>query len=308
MKHYYLFVLVIGLFACENGLSNSSPQSLNTPKLDKNRLFAGAAGQAGYSDGSPAAARFNNPSAFAADSAGNIYIADTGNNAIRRISQDPASKAWQVSTFIGPNTATPTHAYWLDAPKSIVIDAGNDKTNVADDTMYIADKGRILKLKGNLITVLNIQNLGAPFRLQLQHYKDAEMFATKAAHDKAHSRQKLIQELERKYGKKPFWGHSKIDKGAREWAEKDHRDFERAGSHDKKHKKYGDHSDLMFQDVSLWRVAVIQNGVVQAVETIAKTLPLNPPRGMALLQKDAIYMLDSNSHAIYRWAKGNSSP
>lgn len=296
MKHYYLFVLVIGLFACENGLSNSSPQSLNI--LDKNQLFAGAASQAGYIDGSLTAARFNNPNAFVADSAGNIYIADTGNNAIRRISQDPASKAWQVSTFIGPNTAT--HAYSLDAPKSIVIDA--------DDTMYIADKSRILKLKGNLITVLNIQNLGAPFRLQLQHYKDAEMFATKAAHDKAHSRQKLIQELERKYGKKPFWGHSKIDKGAREWAEKDHRDFERADSHDKTHKKYGDHTDLTFQDGSLWRIAVLRNGVVKAVETVPKTLPLNPPRGMALLQKDAIYMLDPNSHAIYRWAKDNSSP
>lgn len=42
-------------------------------------------GAAGFQDGNGANARFNNPKGIAADNAGNIYVADTGNSAVRRI-------------------------------------------------------------------------------------------------------------------------------------------------------------------------------------------------------------------------------
>ena len=42
-------------------------------------------GTAGFVNGNGATARFNNPKGIAADNAGNIYIADTGNSAVRRI-------------------------------------------------------------------------------------------------------------------------------------------------------------------------------------------------------------------------------
>ena len=45
----------------------------------------GAAGQAGSADGRGAAARFNCPAGIAFDGAGSVYVADTGNDLIRRI-------------------------------------------------------------------------------------------------------------------------------------------------------------------------------------------------------------------------------
>lgn len=44
-----------------------------------------AGGREGYADGAGAAAAFHTPSALALDAAGNLYVADTGNNAIRKI-------------------------------------------------------------------------------------------------------------------------------------------------------------------------------------------------------------------------------
>ena len=47
--------------------------------------LAGTAGVRGSADGSGAAAQFNNPQGIAADPAGNLYVADTFNHTIRKI-------------------------------------------------------------------------------------------------------------------------------------------------------------------------------------------------------------------------------
>ena len=47
--------------------------------------FAGSAGVAGSADGTGSAARFNGPDSVAVDAAGNVYVADTGNSTIRKI-------------------------------------------------------------------------------------------------------------------------------------------------------------------------------------------------------------------------------
>ena len=48
--------------------------------------LAGLAGKSGSSDGVGTSARFNLPTALTLDSSGNLYVADTGNNTIRRVS------------------------------------------------------------------------------------------------------------------------------------------------------------------------------------------------------------------------------
>lgn len=57
-------------------------------------VFAGAPEQAGYQDGAGPAAHFDSPTALSLDRSGNLYVADTGNHAIRKITPDGV-----VSTF-----------------------------------------------------------------------------------------------------------------------------------------------------------------------------------------------------------------
>jgi len=59
-------------------------------------VFAGATGQKGSADGSGMAARFNRPQGLTVDAKGNLYVADTDNNAIRKITSEG-----QVTTLIG---------------------------------------------------------------------------------------------------------------------------------------------------------------------------------------------------------------
>jgi streptogramin lyase len=58
--------------------------------------LAGSAGQQGSADGVGAAARFTNPFGVAADSAGNVYVADYNNGTIRKI-----TAAGVVTTLAG---------------------------------------------------------------------------------------------------------------------------------------------------------------------------------------------------------------
>ncbi len=62
--------------------------------------LAGAPGESGYADGSGAEVRFSGPNNVAVDKAGNVFVADYYNNAIRKI-----TPAGVVSTFAGAKDA-----------------------------------------------------------------------------------------------------------------------------------------------------------------------------------------------------------
>jgi hypothetical protein len=95
--------------------------------------FAGTAGTSGSADGTGAAARFNKPSGLALDTAGNLYVADTGNSTVRKVS--PAGVVTTLaglSAIAGLKDGTGVLA-WLNEPEGVTIDtAGN---------LYVADTG-----------------------------------------------------------------------------------------------------------------------------------------------------------------------
>jgi sugar lactone lactonase YvrE len=99
-------------------------------------VLAGA-GPTGYSDGTGAAAHFNHPFDVAVDAGGNVYVADAGNNRIRKITPLGA-----VTTFAGSDTASQADGMGssslFNAPHGITIDgAGN---------LYVAEIAKIRKI------------------------------------------------------------------------------------------------------------------------------------------------------------------
>lgn len=95
--------------------------------------LAGAAGAMGNADGVGAAARFNTPKGMAADAAGNVYVADTGNHTIRKIT--PAGAVTTVAGSAGVAGATDGAgaAARFNEPQGMVVDAAGN--------LYVADTG-----------------------------------------------------------------------------------------------------------------------------------------------------------------------
>ena len=99
--------------------------------------FAGTAGNPGSTDGSGAAARFNYPNGLAVDVNGDVYVADTLNHTVRRITSDGV-----VSTLVGQaghGTFTPGDLpATVNAPTSVAVMGGK---------VYIASRNAVLKVQ-----------------------------------------------------------------------------------------------------------------------------------------------------------------
>jgi hypothetical protein len=100
--------------------------------------LAGAPGRAGNTDGAGAAARFKQPGGLASDGAGNLYVADTNNDIIRKVVVATGEVTTLAGTGVGSGSAdgTGTAASFYE-PGAIAADgAGN---------LYVGDAGRLIR-------------------------------------------------------------------------------------------------------------------------------------------------------------------
>ena len=93
--------------------------------------FAGLAGRRGRADGTGSAARFNEPEGVAVDGSGNVYVADTGNNTIRKISPGGVVTTLAGSPGYGGSTDGTGGAARFSSPYDVAVDATG--------TVYVAD-------------------------------------------------------------------------------------------------------------------------------------------------------------------------
>lgn len=118
-------------------------------------------GIGGYADGSggpDGAAEFSNPTGVAVDTLGDVYVADTGNNRIRRI-----DASGSVTTLAGDGTkgfadgiGGPNGTAEFDEPSGVAVDTSGN--------VYVADteNNRIRRIdaSGNVTTVAGSGDVG----------------------------------------------------------------------------------------------------------------------------------------------------
>ncbi len=132
------------------GVSGSQTQWIVT-------TIAGAAGLPAYRDGAARGARFQNPVGIALGPAGNLFVADTGNNTIRQMIPPPSAvePTWRVSTIAGTAGMAGSAdgvgaAARFNAPMALAFDGAG--------SLYVADFGNS--------TVRKLRPVGPPGQIE----------------------------------------------------------------------------------------------------------------------------------------------
>jgi uncharacterized repeat protein (TIGR02543 family) len=132
---YYIWI------KAKNGVNTSgfSPVASGIPTEWLVSTLAGSGAQ-GYANGTGTAAQFSYPDGMAVDNEGNLYVADTDNHCIRKI-----TPGGQVTTLAGTGTAGYVNGTTsqFNHPNGVAVDSAGD--------VYVADTGnhRIRKIFSN---------------------------------------------------------------------------------------------------------------------------------------------------------------
>jgi len=111
--------------------------------------LAGLAGTYGSDDGTASAARFNTPTGVAADSAGNVFVADWRNSTIRKVTPGGVVTTLAGQALVSGSTDGTASAARFSYPHGVAVDsAGN--VYVADTDNYTIRK----VTPGGLVTTL----------------------------------------------------------------------------------------------------------------------------------------------------------
>ncbi|MDF9827608.1 autotransporter-associated beta strand protein [Ereboglobus sp. PH5-10] len=170
---------------------NSAIRKIDTTTGDITTI-AGQPGASGTANGLAPDARFNKPKGLVADAIGNLYIADTGNHAIRRL--DILSGIVTTSAGLAGTPGTDDgfgSAARLRQPADLAIDSATGEIYVADTgnhaiRLYL-DSPRLLKhpedisVEEGSAATFTVLAIGAP-NPDYQWYKDGAIIASATAY------------------------------------------------------------------------------------------------------------------------------
>jgi len=137
-----------GVYTSDNDLFVVDSENNAIRRIHRNTVSTFAGGNRGFADGVGNAAKFRSPAAITADEDGNLYVADTGNHCIRKV-----TPSGTVTTIAG----TPENAGFSDGsagkalfyePSGIAVDENG--------AVYVADTGNhvIRKIDGGVVTTI----------------------------------------------------------------------------------------------------------------------------------------------------------
>ncbi|MBI2948176.1 MAG: SBBP repeat-containing protein [Verrucomicrobia bacterium] len=129
--------------------------------------LAGSAGNAGNITGTRSAARFQYPAAVAIDASGNVYVADTANHAIRKITPNGAVTTLAGSAGNAGSADGTGSAARFSSPNGVAVDT-NGNVYVADTSNHtlrkITPAGSVTTLAGSAESSGSANGTGAAAR------------------------------------------------------------------------------------------------------------------------------------------------